>query len=381
MKKIQFNETVRYITPVDKGKYKLTRTGTIDDNSSSFFHACIMCCEPEEYFSLKSNESKIAKIHELQKKIYAKYREIHNVGMTFDEVKSNILVLSRNFYEYITNGTVVDENVQCIIDKLVYDEKRLEWYKLIIDIIPLDSYTQIFNKMNKEYDESNFDADIYKPLFMKSIFDWIEYQQYLEIHDVEEEKFEQFKEYTCRLINIIVNIIDKQYKKSFAFENEINDDVIRILSDYYECDIYTLNVKTNLPIILKNYHEILKYRQSIILLNINNKYESIGKLLSDNIIQRLFMPNDEIIKSIRNYLKNKKIVLEQKEEKNVTEVSQSPPPPEEESIDIVKGDESETTIIITDEKIHPTTNEKKHKKRSKRQAKQKIIKQKQKFIY
>jgi hypothetical protein len=71
----------------------------------------------------------------------------------------------------------------------------------------------------------------------------------------------------------------------------------------------------------KNYNQILQYRRSIIILHIDDKYESLGKQLDGDMIQRSFMPNDDIIKCMRNYLKNKhslmnKNILRQLDRKN-----------------------------------------------------------------
>ena len=173
-------------------------------------------------------------------------------------------------------------------------------YDLLSEILPYDDIIKIFN-INDDIVKSinNMFID-YKEIINHEIKNYLDSLEILNhIKDKTKAKFIK-----TNIIDIINLILDKiEYYEFNIYKNKINLDInmVNILSNELKTDIYFIDSTNRLPF-KYNKEQIYKNKKGIILLKIQNSYETIGLLLDDNKVKREFEYNHFLLKKINTYL-------------------------------------------------------------------------------
>ena len=284
-------KTVVFTTPLSGYDNYLVRTGIIKENNS-FIHS-IMTAYSKEYFymDIKGKQQLSEKFIE---NIY-KLKEFKREENNFEKYKSKLLEFVNNIYN------LKEELSDKKLKKIYKHISKNPVYNLLFEIISYDDIVKMFSIS----DNNIFDK--YKVVINHEIKNYLESLEVLK-HIKDKTKCEFIKKNIITIINLILDEIEIyifiNYKKELM--DDINVKIVNIISNKLKTDIYFIDSKNRLPYIY-NTSQIYKNKNAIIVLKIENTYETIGLLLDDNKVKRTFDTNHFLIKKINTFLfeKNK----------------------------------------------------------------------------
>jgi hypothetical protein len=308
LKTLNVNKTMTFDSPLYDDKNSLVRTGTIADGSCGI-HSIL------HSYSDKYVEKTIDERRECIKKLRSviannltkeNWEKIDNGMVSYISFQENLNLILTTLYK---NG---DDCINDLIVKNINeDEKKYtEFFKFIIQLISIEDFEKhILPNSYKsiENDNSKMNLEKTRKKIINETVNWI--------NNIIEKKLNKLDENRkLSLINatkiIIKNCI--KHAKNIAFFNYqsnienttsfIDMTMISLLSDYFNRDIYFIDAKTRMPY---PSNQTIKNRKSIIIIWIDDvHYEIVGELLDDNIIKRVFDPNDDLILKIKTFLYN-----------------------------------------------------------------------------
>ena len=303
LKEIACNKCVVFYSPVE-GEDVCVRTGTISD-SQKFLHS-IFHAYSSEYVGL--GEIKRAKFVQKFKKNILKQIDTNaweNSNDCIITIKNTINEIFKSFYEYIINKNLDLEksHLKILNDILHSPNNSTKKIKIIMKII---SYNDMCYEIIEKAYEKIYDNDL--DLFCKEVYNNI-LNCVTKSHLLKKSNIEKKRKFVFEVQTLFKHIFDIAFTISFEkYMNNLNDNDIEnnknyldVISSNIKRNIYFINCKTRLPYkVLKR--EQMNYNKSIIVLSLENGYESTGILLQGNKIKREFTSEDKIIKTIDNFV-------------------------------------------------------------------------------
>ena len=282
-------KTVIFTTPLSGYDNYLVRTGIIQQNNT-LIHA-VLTAYSKDYFYM-DNKNKL--------EYYIKFVDSIISTNEYEEDKNN-------YYNYklkivdIING-IYEKNKELSDKKLKTTIKQLSKnpvYDLISEIIPYDDILKILNIDNKK---SLIDFSGYNDSIKHEIKNYLNSVDVLnEVED--KDRVVLIKKNIKLIINTILEDVKlyefNNYKQNIL--NKADNNLISILMNKIKRDIYIINSDDKL---LCKPDKIQEYsnKKALILLKINNSYETIGLLLPENKIQREFESDNYLIKKFKTFL-------------------------------------------------------------------------------
>lgn len=336
-------KTVVFTTPISGYDNYLVRTGIIQENNS-FIHS-VLTAYSKEYFYMDIKGKKqlaqefienIFTIKQFKKDItnYSNYKlkllkfikEIYNLQEELVDKKL------RKIYKYISKNPV---------------------YELFFEIVLIDDIEKMFNineDVNDLKSDNNNMFDQYKNIINHEIKNYLESLEILN-HIKDKTKLEFIKKNIINIVNLILDEIELYefdiYNKELI--KDININMVNILSNKLKTDIYFIDSKTRLPY-KYNTSQIYNNKKAIIILKIENSYETIGLLLDDNKVKREFDSNHFLIKKINTLLfETDKIPSKYPELLNYINNSSKPPLKNKKHIVEDSDEDSESSFSKDDE--------------------------------
>jgi hypothetical protein len=261
------NKSVTFYSPLEDQDETMVRTGTLGPIIHSILHAC-----SKEYVA-KNNDNRKQYAKDLLKSILDEKGWVKtNEGkkLTHD----NIVEIVEGFYEYVNDDESPDSKIVKKVIKKLNATEKISVYRLITELIPVNEMLKIDNIIN----------------FLNNTG---------EMQKLPQEKSNFIRDIVQDFINITTKVATHNAFKSYRENINISDpEVITLLSQYFECDIYIINDKDRIPYHLEGNGD----QKSIIILSIAKDYEIVGRLLPGNKIQREYETNDKLIKKIRMFL-------------------------------------------------------------------------------
>ena len=269
---------VFHIKSINVDTTTMVRTGVID-SKLSFIHAILRCCS-DDYISSDS-EQKIKIAEKINKNIENTKTLISKI--IFDEA----LDIMEKLYKCIEkNKDSTNSNVSNVFNEITLDKKALAYYQILIDIITIKDINRIV-----PYDPLSTEAGT-KP-YIDKIMEFYCQNKYVKKLDEIRKKY---------MGDLVRNLLLKCFSEAEAIHADKNA-MIALLSSHFDINIYIIDPVTRLILSKSN----IENRNTIILLNIGDKFETIGKLCDENMIKRQFKNTDRVVKQIeRNVILNKK---------------------------------------------------------------------------
>uniref|UniRef100_A0A6C0DZZ6 Uncharacterized protein n=1 Tax=viral metagenome TaxID=1070528 RepID=A0A6C0DZZ6_9ZZZZ len=263
------------------------RTGTVNSTKVlSFINAVLNGCS-KKFLTTRDEDNKIKQINDFQTFIIDSIKK--SISFTEYKNKTNefFLDIVESIYNYIEND--IDNKNKDVLDEI---KVNLEINKIICDIIPIDTYKKIINRvMSKWNDNKN------KTFITNIISEIMFYTEYEEIfdNDIETEKIEYIKKHICNFNNIVNNKV-KTIINEPEEPNDVNDLLIKNISEYFDCNIYIVDFNKNTTF---NFYDYEKDNYIVVISFNDEHYEILGKCLPNNKIQREFKSSDNIVKSFK----------------------------------------------------------------------------------
>jgi hypothetical protein len=295
------NKTVVFYSPIE-GPDVLVRFGT-PNNNLSLFHAILNGCS-KEYAKLDS-EGKMKLSEKYSKDIndllYKKQWE-EEVSKNKESFQNNINDILCDFYKYVTKDEKCRHNsTKDIIDNI---GKNIESYKIISELVKLENFENDILPAAYEKCKSK-SLEMCKKIIIEETNTFCQ-----QIFDSMGDSLDEPRKKFCmdKISNLISQIIEqsdkksyKKYLRSFRDRSLLMDSYTAdILCETFNCNIYFLNYKNRMP------HKIQDTQgtkeNSIVLLQFENHYETVGKLLENKKIQRKFNNEDSLISIITTFL-------------------------------------------------------------------------------
>lgn len=279
---IEVNKSVIMASPL-QGDYTLCRTGTIGEGSC-FLHS-ILHSYSSKYVSL-SVIRRMKYISKLRRSLsfltIDKWETLGNGLVSKISFQETLISLLNKFYCSVGKNKVFD-NIINIINIEIFEQK----------ILPL-----IYSKYEKD------SIDLQKQKILKYSILYFEKQlQYKKIND--ENMVVMFKKILKNILYLAKkNAYDTYIKNLYSSSTHIDQYFIEIISDYFNRDIYFIDGKTRM-LYQNASKDNIKNRKSIILIWVDNcHYEIMGRLLSNNKIEREFENDDPLIYKLKMFLCN-----------------------------------------------------------------------------
>jgi hypothetical protein len=291
------NKTVVIYSPLGGGNDLLVRTGTIREYS--LLHA-LMHAYSKDYIRM-DNEGRIKIVDKLYKSVKEKiYRLKWNKG----EYNSKLLLqdslntIFGEWYRFLLEEEECTKVCKKIKTKLDFNRKEVdkrEIYQTICQMISnteLDSkvITPIFKRESNNLDNLVRDVKIGIDAFVRSRFSGY-------IGSIGAEKVQSFIRYAKYMFD---ELVCQSYENSLVQYEElgikdifvINEDLHTIICNKFDRDIFIFERYSRRPIPLG----LPKGRKALLLIYLNDEYyEPLGRLLSNEKVQREFEPKDPLI--------------------------------------------------------------------------------------
>lgn len=302
------NKTTVFYSPIE-GKEVLVRTGIINEGSS-FVHA-VLHSYSQDYTRMSDSE-KVKTAEKLSKNINDKVERLRwedkfNIAIMLD-FQQGLTDRFRNFYKCISGS---NNTTSQFFQKL--EKKDVDTYKVICEIVKLEhftkdilpeSYNAASNKSLEKFKEEIGNKTTY---FSKKIFDNLG-------NSIDKKR----KKYCIdKVVNLASDIVEEVEAIVFKkYVNSKNDSIVTLdshtvnfISDRFNRNIYFLESSKRLPYKIPDVS--YKKKKSIVVIWLGDyHYEPVGKLLSQNRIQREFNSDDELITTINTFLYKPKQVSE-----------------------------------------------------------------------
>jgi len=287
-------KTVIFTTPLSGYDNYLVRTGIIQENNS-FIHS-VLTAYSKEYFymDIKGKKQLVEEFIENIFTIKQFKKDINN----YRNYKSKLLKFIRDIYN------LKEELPDKKLRKIHKHISKNPVYELFFEIVLIDDIEKMFS-INDEVNDLKPDNNIfdqYKNIINHEIKNYLDSLEILN-HIKDKTKLEFIKKNITNIVNLILDNIELYefdiYNKEIT--KDINIDMVNIISNKLKTDIYFIDSTTRLPYIYNTY-QIYNNKKAIIILKIENSYETIGLLLDDNKVKRDFDFNHFLINKINTFL-------------------------------------------------------------------------------
>ena len=294
------NKTTVFYSPIE-GKEVLVRTGIINEGSS-FVHS-VLHSYSQDYTRMSDNE-KVKTAEKLSKNINDKVERLRwedkfNIAIMLD-FQQGLTDTLRNFYKCI-NGS--NNTTSQFFQKL--EKKEIESYKVICELVKLEHFTkdilpETYNSAsNKSLEKFKEEINNKTTYFSKKIFDNLG-------NSIDKKR----KKYCIdKVVNLASEIVEELeasvFKKYVNSKNDstltVDSHTVNFISERFNRNIYFLESCNRLPYKIPDVS--YKKKKSIVVIWLGDyHYEPVGKLLSQNRIQREFNSDDDLITTIDTFL-------------------------------------------------------------------------------
>lgn len=316
IQKLPVNKTIVFFSPVE-GRDVLVRTGTITD-SACFFHS-LLHASSREYVRM-DEKGRVKMVKKLKKSLNDKLSESRweaastdlVTQLPFQETVSDILI---DFYDYIIDSKPgKTRRGRKVIRKLSKDDDDKSAYQIVCELI--SSKTLFKDVLPLSYNKCNGKSiKLCKEIITEntvkageSVLD--------ELGNSIEEKRKQFCLKKIRLmIEAVLDVAEAVARENFSekLENStirVDKHVVDLLSKKLERNIHFIDSRTRMPYRVENIN--VEYHKAFIVLWLGgDQYEVVGRLLSDQRVQREFYNDDPLINRIRTFLDHPERVAEE----------------------------------------------------------------------
>jgi hypothetical protein len=295
---IAFNESYKFACNYE-GVLPLVRTGTVKTSSlKSFCNALLLSCSKK--FILEEEADKMASIDKLETDFKIIYRDSEIFSDFYNALFDSMFHLLDDFYAFI-DGIANKEDTSELRDliSILFDDEdknvnknKLESFRFIRTIFSAHDLKKI-SKLRKISSFSSF-GDM-KTHLLNDVQNFLTFQDFFDESNV---KSRYIKLNTQLLVDSVFDISSKNLEIP-EFDLQIaNEEFFKIATAHFQCNIFTIDSKTESDI--QFYTEYNPKLKSIILISFeNHKYfEVIGKLRQTNIINRQFLPYEDVVQSI-----------------------------------------------------------------------------------
>jgi hypothetical protein len=310
-------KTVVFYSPIE-GQDVLVRTGTIGEGSP-FLHA-LLHAYSKEYIKLdKKGKMKLAAklrnnmAEKLDKKRWGEVSSSMVAKMPFQENISEIL---GDFYKHVLKNRSCKTTAGKNIVRLLKPD--METYKIICEIITLDQFEKEIlpkaydmcteEKLEKCREVITQESTSFAQKSLDSLGDSIDKQR---------------KKYCIgKLVNLMEAVLKEAESKAYKkyLENLKDSSVVvdsytvELLSKRFNRNIYFMDSRTRMPYDIgsaKSDPKTSPTKSLIVMWLGGSHYETVGKLLPHNRIQREFYADDPLIRRINTFLYQPSLVAEQ----------------------------------------------------------------------
>lgn len=284
LSRLSVNKTVIFRTPLEND-CDLVRTGVIYKDKKSLLHCVYHACSEKYVQSENSIRQKMVE------KLFLKVSP--NRSKYFLNISMKIF---NEFYEYIEKNKEIDnKQLKNVISKI---EKDIVKYKIVYEIIKFKDLESIFSEINNLNSIDIVKKNIYDNFLVKLKYNLSK------IGELEKNRYDfcltKNMELIEKILDCVITFISEKYKNKI----EIDGKLINKICNIFNVDIYFINYKIRKPY---DYEDVqYNGRKSLILLMYGDyDYELIGRIVNQNQIERIFKPDDPIIKDIKRRLKYK----------------------------------------------------------------------------
>lgn len=265
---LELNKTVVFYTPLHDTE-TLVRTATPDKNS--FFHAVLHASMPN--FLRMTPEEKEQEVKKLMDNL--KLNSNWKSSCSIEPYKNDLCSMFNDFYKAISHNKSRD----------YLDKNNYEVYSVFCDLY---SYEDICDTIQyqKEKKLSRLNKSLNSELKRKI-------KKKLKELEIPKKKISKLLKEFKKLLKKICLISEENISSLFSTTNRpVTKSLLKKVATKINRDIYILD-STHRSLDSQLYS--VKYRPGIILLKLNEHYEVVGRLLTDNRVQRDFPKNDTII--------------------------------------------------------------------------------------
>jgi hypothetical protein len=308
------NKTVIFYSPISEPGETLVRTGTIGEGSC-LFHSILHACSKEyvEYDITERMEYVKNLRANMARQIDKKgWEEIGNGTISKLPFQENVNMFIKNIYKFLKSKKYrsTNKNIKNIIEILIGDDNtKKEAYAVLTELIPFKKGFEhnILPKSYKQCEDRKI-QDCKGVIKTESLKYIAKYAASL-IETLSDKQLVQIKKMVDIFLDVIMDEAEHFAYKTYihtlkTVSEEIDQQTIDVISNKFDIDIYFIDCSTRMPYQNASSENNLKKRKSVIVLWINeNHYEIIGKLLTENRVQREFRPDDPLIKKLYMFLR------------------------------------------------------------------------------
>ena len=303
-----FNKTCVIETPIE-GNNSMVRTGgtSLNENeplisfTNALLHSMI-----KKYGSL-SESDRMVKIQKLKDDVSKKIKNSDKMKLKLSSFLEIIKENLSHFYKYLSSNDFedlkIESNKKFSIRLLNNgDHDKIQLFKLLSEIIPLEDFNKIFKMTEKKWISNETCCIIdYNKVIQKETVRFLMYQEFFE--DVDKKKSDFFVKNIIEMINELVKISFEQVSNDNNFlSNNVTKDKVDVFSNYMDFNIVFLDSQTRNPFFVGSETNLNNNKKTVIVFSFDLKhFEIVGKHLPDDRIQRNFMPHDDIVKNIIYY--------------------------------------------------------------------------------
>jgi hypothetical protein len=300
---LPFNKTVVFCSPLE-GEDAMVRTGTTGDGSC-MFHAVLHACSKSYVNSDKVGRSKF--VRQLRASITGDMDEEkwQSLGggliakLPFQEALTTNI---RSFFSMCKSGEAPSgKSFRTLFQKLEISDK----HNIILEILSFKDFKETILPAVYSKTKEGTVNDIATSIVLESSNHTGKLCR--EIEGLTNDNQKKLQNLVEKTIEVIVNHSRKTTYKIFmnslkTLSEDVDNYTIGLISDRFNRDIYFLDGKTRMPYMNVS-SENIKGRKSVIIMWVNRvHYETVGRLLHGNRIQREFDHDDILVKKLHMFL-------------------------------------------------------------------------------
>ena len=295
---IQFNESGKFACNYEGG-IPLGRTGTVKTSSlKSLCNALLLSCSKK--FILEDEVDKMISIEKLETDFKIVHRQSEMFTQFYTDLNDTIYQILDDFYKFIDNDINAKFEEKSELRKLIsvlFDDddnndtkNKIDTFMVIKTIFSLNDLKKILRLRKRSMEP----LPELKTAILKDVKHFLKFQ---DLVDESHDKSRFIKLNTLLLVDSIFDIAS-EYLTVPDFNPEKADNIFfKIATTHFQCNIFCIDSRTEAIQFFTDYNPKLK---TIILLSFDNGeyFEIIGKLRQSNIINRQFLPYEDVVQSI-----------------------------------------------------------------------------------
>jgi hypothetical protein len=298
---LNFNDSVPYSCKYE-GAIPLVRTGTMNTSPlESFCNALLLSCSKK--FIISEENEKYDYIQKLMTDFKIEYRECPIFTDFFSKVSRRIVKLYEEFFKFLFNAKVeLDPLLSNLLNVVFEDDdnnsnkKRIDYFVSIHkDILTISDFQKVINLQKKTAEN----VDEMKANLLQDFKQYIKFK--IDNSDLELSRILQFN--AIFLIESMFDVVLGSVEVPDFNPTKTCDIMYAIASNHFHINIFILRSKDD-KIIYSSTSNDDSNRKSVILLSFGNNYEVVGKLRQGDFINRQFLPYEDVIQSMKYYLRS-----------------------------------------------------------------------------